>query len=148
VRGNTALTLRGDFPSPIDAQGNPQARASCTTHLLRGWISRPLSLKGIEPFPAERNDSSLRISRRLEPRDRGDFRSPLNPIEQRAIRAPCDPRSGLSRPEPRPAFRRRLRPQGRLRFSLGNPSTGAGAAPEPARLARGRREAGGRTVRL
>jgi hypothetical protein len=65
------------------------------------------------------------------------------PIEQRAAAPLVSGVQGFRALDHDRCFDTGLRPQGRLRLSLGNPSTGADAAPEPARIARGSCEADG-----
>ena len=80
VRGTTAPTLRGDFPSPADPPGQSLGLVrSLEERLAKGLFSRTLALTGIEPVPADATSSPLhrdagRLRLSLDPSSRGRSR--------------------------------------------------------------------------
>ena len=107
---------------PRTPQGIPRLMRPFGGRSPRDWSAGRWTLTGIEPVPAEA--TTIAVASRP-----GRLRLSLDPSSRGQIAPPCDPRPGLSRPGPRPAFRRRLRPGGRCRLSLRTPIDQEGRQP-------------------
>lgn len=115
---------RGNSPVPRGPpQGIPNADESVlvTVYAARDAVSR---VRASSPW-------QLRQRFGVASRPRETAALP-GPIAQRGWPRPlCNPRPGLSRPEPRPVCRHRLRAKGRLRLSLCKPIDRGMALPGP-----------------